>query len=142
MGNIDKLIRKNSENIFGVLVSRNRYSKYLVFSGWGKTESAILQSIVVADLGDTIMDFTGLESDKVKIGFELFFESKFDRDNERFLWNGLEINDISKRLMDHISSHEMGKILSVMAIRSKLISRKMINNKFYYLCNGYRELLG
>ena len=141
MGNIDKLIRKNSEDIFGVLVQRNRYSKYLDFTGWEKKESAILQSIVVADLGDTIMDFIGLESDNVKIGFEMFFESRFD--DKKFIWNGLEINSISKKLLDHtISVHEMGKIMSVMAGRSKLISRKMINNKFYYLCNGYRELLG
>jgi len=145
-----RLYKKSSwmkyvDGIYDELVKRNRYSKYIDFSGFKGEDSAVLQSIILGDVGDTISDFVGMDVDQVIEMFECFFESTFERippkppkKKEKIIWTWKGMPARKLGLTKIFSPHEIGKAVAILANNNYLIERRMKANTFRYLCNGYR----
>jgi hypothetical protein len=147
---------KCRDQIYHRLVNRNRYAEYLDLNNWDGEDAANLQAFVLADVAETIIEETDMNKDEVIEMFQCFFESRFKvikprppRKKEKivWIWRGLEAskiqdNLIEKKLMnpkDRLTSHELGKVLSALAGKTKMIERRMRENRYLYLCNGYKH---
>ena len=141
------------EPIFHKLISRNKYSKYIDFSGFNGEEAMILQSQILADLGDTIEQQTDMNVDNIIEMFSCFFECAFKKikakppkknDTIIWKWKGVECKKLQDELLgykDRPSAHEIGSELALISKRNTLIERRMKANKYYYLANGYRSIM-
>lgn len=142
--------KKFCEPLFKKLISRNRYSQYLDIKKLNYEESMVLQAVVLSDLGHTIRLQTNASEDDVIGLFEKFFESdcrkhkRFGKIFFKWIWRGIDADELRNVLIgfkDCPTPRELGPALADVVVKQGLIERKLKANRYYYISNGYKQLI-
>lgn len=156
---IAKKIKKGKlrDTILEKLVKANRYSEYMDFGDFSGQDRAVLQAVVLCNLGNVVQTETGEDMEKIIGMFEKTFEHKPAKiiPAKYKMVNGEKIRVVewkpvgitTKQIADDCfdicekpSTHELGPVMRELD-KNHLVERRMVANYWIYIANGYKHLL-
>jgi len=143
--------------ILNRLVKQNRYSMFIDFGEFYGQDAAVLQAVILCEVGQVVKQETGADTRSIINMFEKTFECRpaLSRPARYRQHDGKKVREIDwicigstvKDIMDHCdfgkrqpSSHELGPAMRELD-KHHLVKRKLVANYWKYVSNGYEYML-